>query len=750
MQQLPAKTTSPHTDHGMVASLMDVRPAAPKVEPSSMGGIDVPAAIRKRPFLVIVTFALTMLAGAPYLMRKAPREYHAEAAIYVSPTYFKNLQQDREQLQISYSTLVNQQILTLRRYDILREALKRLEQKGIHWRKPDESEEAAVARLTKDLDVQHIPDSYEVLVGLDEPERDWVAPIVNTVANTYLDKGKEDELSDRNDRMTALTTELSNIQVELQKKLEEQSALSQQLMTVSLDKATPVDDTLLAAARQAREDARHRRMEAEAQLSVMEATNGGGTKSPLGVLAEEAVSNDPDLHLLTNSLIQRRSELGLRTAGLTPQHPLRQAADKEIADINNQLVHLRQGSTDDTAARMLVKLRGDVDRSRLIESELDQEVQLGASKVLERSRQVQQVQGLNGDIQRLRVDQSAISSRIDELRMGDNAPGYLRMFSAAQTPIEALKTNVKKFLGALFGVALFLAVALAVAKDLIDQRLQSPSEVKRAIGFPPVGIILEHARGTLSFADEHFQRLVNGIQRGMAAEEAKCLVLTPLSSAHNPPSLVTDIGRALLARGLKTAIVEANPRRSKERAATNLSDVLRAKEPPPNCSSSARTEMGSQRDLARIPVDGASYGGMLQDLRREFDVILIDTPPLRLSADAEYLASISDITLVVVEAGHATRRELTQEAALLGQIGTPSVGVIMSGVRLRLAGKALKRDFKEFSSLSPSSETAGGTAGAGTHRSSSAAAAQGDDPKTAEQVTEAAEAEVASQRTSST
>jgi hypothetical protein len=141
---------------------------------------------------------------------------------------------------------------------------------------------------------------------------------------------------------------------------------------------------------------------------------------------------------------------------------------------------------------------------------------------------------------------------------------------------------------------------------------------------------------------------------------------------------------------------------------------------------------------------------MLQDLRREFDVILIDTPPLRLSADAEYLASISDITLVVVEAGHATRRELTQEAALLGQIGTPSVGVIMSGVRLRLAGKALKRDFKEFSSLSPSSETAGGTAGAGTHRSSSAAAAQGDDPKTAEQVTEAAEAEVASQRTSST
>ena len=182
---IPQNATRVNDDRNTVTSLMDVRPAPAKVEPASMGGIDLPAALRKRPLLALAILILTLLAAAPYLLRKVPRTYHAEAAIYVSPTYFKNLQQDREQLQISYTTLVNQQILTLRRYDILHEALMRLEGQGIKYREPGESEEAAVARLTKDLDVQHIADSYEVLVGLDSPAHDWVAPIVGHYRHTH-------------------------------------------------------------------------------------------------------------------------------------------------------------------------------------------------------------------------------------------------------------------------------------------------------------------------------------------------------------------------------------------------------------------------------------------------------------------------------------------------------------------------------------------------------------------------------------
>jgi receptor protein-tyrosine kinase len=303
------------------------------------------------------------------------------------------------------------------------------------------------------------------------------------------------------------------------------------------------------------------------------------------------------------------------------------------------------------------------------------------------------------------------------MNTGDNDPSsYLRMFSAAQTPIEPKKASTKKVLGVLFGLAFFLAIALPVAVDVIDQRVVSPAEVKRAIGFPPVGLVLQPAVATRAFAEEHFRRLVNGIQRGMAAQGAKCVVITPLDDARNPASLVTDLAAALRVRGLKTVIVDANPGPDSHNAgredtvtapvhtvAAPLSAI-----PAPVPTGNTLVQNGDSRNVerARIPVEGG-LGSFVRDVRKEYDVVLIDTPPLELSADAEFLASVSDITLMVAESGKATRRELAEGTARLGRIGAPSVGVIMSQVSLRHAGSALKRDFKKFSSLSGSTPSNG-------------------------------------------
>jgi Mrp family chromosome partitioning ATPase len=91
---------------------------------------------------------------------------------------------------------------------------------------------------------------------------------------------------------------------------------------------------------------------------------------------------------------------------------------------------------------------------------------------------------------------------------------------------------------------------------------------------------------------------------------------------------------------------------------------------------------------------------ILSDLEREYDVVLIDAPPLAFSADTEFLASISDITLLVAEAGEATRRELIRSATVLGRVGAPCTGVILSQVQLKQAGRTLKQEFRRYTSLS--------------------------------------------------
>jgi succinoglycan biosynthesis transport protein ExoP len=706
-----------------VATLRDLRPEVPTVEPASQGGIDVLAAVRKRPFITLVILVACFLGGAQYVLRHTPREYHAEAQIYVSPTYFKNLQQDREQLQISYSTLVNQQILTIRRFEILREALGRLEQQGIQWRNPGESDEASVGRLAAALDIKYIADSYEVVVGLGGPTAERLAPILNTITQTYLEKQKQEEISDRSSRLAALSAEQGSVAATLQQKQDLQTVYSQKLTTLNLDKASTADDAALNGARQALEDAHRKRVEAETQLAILEgplpaAKDPGGIPggSLLRSLAEDAANNDPNSRPLINSYVQRTLDLQKSMEGLTSDHPLRQSAEKEVTRIQDQLKHLQGSLADEASARMLGKARSDVSRARLLETQLSREVEEYTAKVQGVAKQVQLAQGVNDEIDRLRRQQAAINGQIDALKMPGDSAGYLRIFSAARTPLAPNKSNSNKLLFMVLAGALFLGVGTAVALDLFDQRIFSPAEVKRALGFPPVGLVLESTHGTSAFCEEHFRRLVNGIQRGVAAQNARSIVLTPLRHARTPRSLIADIGRVLVARGLKTAIVDANPNLAADEIVQRTGPIQRlalsgarlpeiADDDP---SLPVRIEMGSSQEISAAPLI-SRISSMLDMLEKEYDVVLIDAPPLGLSADTEFLATISDITLLVAEAGEATRTELIRGANVLGRIGAPSVGVIMTQVRLGKAGGALKRDLKRFRALAWSAvpDTAG-------------------------------------------
>jgi len=700
----------------MVANLQDLRPDVPKVELASHGGIDVIAAVRKRPYLTLGIMLVCLLAGAKYVLRRVPHQYHAEASVYVSPTYFKNLQQDREQLQVSYSTLVNQQILTIRSFDILGEALDRLQKQGVQWRVPGESDDAAVERLAQQLDIQHIPDSYEVLVGLNGPSAEQLAPILNTITETYLDKNKEVELLDRSTRLGALTAEQNTVATALQQKLDEQARFSQKLTAVGGDKAT-LDDSLLTAARKALEAAHQKRVEAEAQLAILRSPADGKGNSLLSTLAHEAASNDPNARPLINSFLQRTADLQKMTEGLTPEHPLRQATEKEILSVQSQLTHLEKGLADDESSRLLAKTQADVDRARLLESQLSQEVDTYLARVQGEAKEAQMAQSVNDEVDRLRRQQAAITTQIDALNIPGDSAGYLRIFSAARTPLEPTKSDSKKLFVAVLGLALLLGVGTAVAMDLFDQRIFVPAEVKRAIGFPPVGIVLDEASESFAFAEEHFRRLVNGIQRGVATQKAKSIVLTPVCLDRTPDTLLTDIGRVLVARGVRTAILDANPVDTEEeeivsparseRLALPTTDQPEGGNNDPKLP--ARIEVDSPGGNSPAPLI-SRISGLLETLKSEYDLILIDTPPLAVSADTEFLASICDITLLVVEGGEATRRELIRSASTLGRIGAPSVGVIMTQVRLRQAGRALKKEFTRFSSPSWSKVPDGGQA----------------------------------------
>ena len=633
------------------------RPARAAAPPPGVD-LDLRDTLRRRWPLACAIFLAVAGAGAWLGLATTKPVYEAETTIYVAPAIGG---EDSGAPESPYPMLVNQQVMTILHYDTLSEAVRRLGEEDIHWKTPGETERHAVDRLRDSLQVQRVPNSYEIAIGMTgngapntagDPRS--MAAIVNIVAESFLDGGARRTASGRAERIGTLTRQKSGLEQDLRDKLAVRAKLSESLQVVNLDKTVELpDDAALTQMRQAMTEAFRKRIEAEEQLFAGQRT--------VPAEAERIVMADPANRAVAGNLLQRQFELKEHIEGMLPSHPLRKDAETELNAIDAELQKAPNELIPKLTAQLLEKLRADVDESHRVESDLHGEMEREAANIGSMSRQFAEAEGVNADIARLRDRVGRIQGQIEEIDLQGDAPGTMRVFSVAQVPPVTPRSAPKKALGIAL-LALFLGIGVPVALDLTDSRIYGPAAIERTLGFPAVGMTIERDSQTEQFADEHLRRLVAGIERGIA-NGAKTIVLTGLKQSV-PLALMGNISRLLGERGINAAV------------------------------HTVRWKADSQATPPQIGLISSVISPGVD--RNGSDVVLIDAPALLLSADAERVAAEADITLMIVQAGKNTRPDLVRGARLLERLDAPAVGVILQGVRVDRAGSSLIRELNEY------------------------------------------------------
>lgn len=200
---------------------------------------------------------------------------------------------------------------------------------------------------------------------------------------------------------------------------------------------------------------------------------------------------------------------------------------------------------------------------------------------------------------------------------------------------------------------------------------------------------------TKSPITEQYRMLKANLQslRGHGGE-AKALAIT--SALHGEGKSVTTLNLALtLARDeeLKVLLIDADMRKSTvnrwlglEDAAEGLSTVL-ARGGLVDGSLFRLTQLGlTILPAGPVPEDpvalleSAALRKLLAGLRNQFDVILIDTPPVLSVADPVILASQVDGTIFVMRAGKTQRKTILHAVDKLQQMKAGIIGSILTHV----------------------------------------------------------------------
>ncbi|HEX3471157.1 MAG TPA: AAA family ATPase [Silvibacterium sp.] len=679
-------------------------PIPPHARPSAPAGggirINVIRSLKIHAITASLVALVTCGLGLAVILRHHAI-YSATSTIYVSPNFPKTLTDDREQ-QYQYESYIQEEMHSIPRYDVIADALRKLPPGT--WQGPQESEQSAVERLQRSLDISRVGTTYQVEINLIGSRPGRLAEIVNAVTNTYLEKAKNEEFYGRDERLQTLHQERTRLQSELDARLQEQADLAKSLgvAIVNGDGGNPFDSQL-EKMRSDLNTAHGQRIQAEAQLSSIENGDPSAPNSALSAAADEIIASDPQLTALKSSLGQKRSELLGTLAGLTPNNPLRKQTEEQLAETEAALQKMQASLRAKAAARLEEKLHAEVNRAATVESRLLHDLQHATAVATTAAPKFQQSDEIKADIERLQARYNTIDERIGNLELESSSPGSVHLFQPARVPLGPEPSKAHKYLLLLFPISILLGIASAVAFDLLDPHLYTGGDIEAVMGFSPVGVLLDDREVTQLVYDECALRLAAGIDHAAHSAGVRTFVVTSIGSGAGTTTIVGNLGSTLAKLGRKTLTIDASGNTNPVAYATvNLTDATRLSDfSGDEASHSGRTELQptvvpQPINSKILPLATSFMAKAFQELTNEYDIVLIDAAPLLTSAETEYLARFADVTILVSECAKTKKAELKRTARLLERLNVGGVAVIINKVGLLRAEKTLKKDLAEF------------------------------------------------------
>jgi capsular exopolysaccharide synthesis family protein len=210
------------------------------------------------------------------------------------------------------------------------------------------------------------------------------------------------------------------------------------------------------------------------------------------------------------------------------------------------------------------------------------------------------------------------------------------------------------------------------------------------------------ANGNLSLAPwkrrsgllaESFQAVLTSILFSNGSRDTpQVLVITSANPSEGKSMVSSSLAAALSEINQRVVLIDADMRRPRQHEMFNLSNerglstVLKEKDNRVELAAVQQTEMMGLCVLASgPPVASASnllhspkLGELIRTLRREFDTIIIDTPPMLHLSDARVLAQHCDAVILVVRAGKTTRDAALAAMRMFREDGTQLLGPVLN------------------------------------------------------------------------
>jgi tyrosine-protein kinase len=307
--------------------------------------------------------------------------------------------------------------------------------------------------------------------------------------------------------------------------------------------------------------------------------------------------------------------------------------------------------------------------------------------------------------------------------------------SAVAPPAPASpRVLLNTVLGLLGG--LVLGGGLVTTLEYMDQRLRTPEDVRERLDLPTLAVIPRFRRdrghgGTRgnSMAGEAYRRLRTNVMFAAVDRPLTSVVIVSVRAGEGKSRTAANLAGVVAAAGQRVVLVDADMRRPTLHnlfgcgGGRGLSEFLLSlgRRNAAALDSVVSTQFSglSLLSAGTLPPNPGELlahrqaAGLVRAMERDFDTVVIDTPPVSVVADSLNLAASASATVLVIEAGRTNAREVLRALEALRGVGANVIGVVLNKAGGR-SGDYYSYRYRSYGYGGDDGDLRGGPGGDGT------------------------------------
>jgi succinoglycan biosynthesis transport protein ExoP len=659
--------------------------------------------------IVIGNFGFTLLA--PFALLAIKPFYKASSRLKIEPVVQSILGNSEEtSILRQYTDFIWTQTNQMRDVTLLEKAIKKLTPKQRNALFPQGlPDRDCAAMLSHRLYIQPVSRTYLIDIALQGDNPEGLAAIINNIMDVYKKEVDTRKRAQNDHRLEYLRSERDSLGEQI---IEKQTKLRGLAKLTNTSSFSEQFNFYFKRAEQLQ------KAYVELYLKLVDAEHLYGqrlkekieiSKLLMEPQVEEMVANDWGLDSTQSWTYQKMQEMRSSLDGLTEENLERKYTEERMKsmrkyelDMTEEVRELARkvmyGKRNYDLEKKLIEAKSQYDSIKTSMEDISLKLETAKKEAADNSERLIVGEQIQAELGHMRQLLFGYEKRINDLVVQANVASRISISVKARKPKSQSGSNAKK----LFMVCLVLPFGLITfilfVIEFMDNRITRPKNIVSALGYPstwpisraPAGVAF--SRVTLdapsSVASKALRSLALRLHRDSARNNTKLFLFNGVDLQSGTTEIILNTAHHLGQMLPSVLVIEATSSHPTLRKLLNIpadqpgfSDVLTGKT---TLEDAIYTDF--ERNVNFIFSSEPAYAleaslvfqSVMKEIRKNFDLILIDSTQIMKSDFTEYLGMHSDVVIMVIQGDRTLYRSVREIAQLFMRLEVPAMASVLN------------------------------------------------------------------------